>query len=60
MNTPPPLPPLAEREQLLHPWSWLFVLLAQLRQFLFPLVALVIFGQRSAGHRAGKLRAGLP
>ena len=49
MNTPPPLPPLAEKEQLLHPWSWLFVLLAQLRQFLFPLVALVIFGQRSAG-----------
>lgn len=48
MSTPPPLPPLPDREQLLHPWSWLFVLLAQLRQFLFPLVALLVFGQRAA------------
>ncbi len=30
----------------LHPWSWLFVLLQQLRQFLLPLVALVVFGNR--------------
>ena len=53
MSTPPPLPPaapatLAEKEQLLHPWSWLFVLLAQLRQFLFPLLALAVFGQRAS------------
>lgn len=48
MSTPPPLPPLPAREQLLHPWSWLFVLLAQLRQFLFPLAALAVFGQRAA------------
>nr|WP_251006542.1 PH domain-containing protein [Stenotrophomonas sp. ISL-67] len=33
-------------DQRLHPWSWLFVLLAQLRQFLLPLVALVVFGGR--------------
>ncbi|WP_253256720.1 PH domain-containing protein [Stenotrophomonas sp. VV52] len=33
-------------DQRLHPWSWLFVLLMQLRQFLLPLVALVVFGNR--------------
>ncbi|WDS38114.1 PH domain-containing protein [Pseudoxanthomonas sp.] len=38
-----PSPP---RDQLLHPWSWLFVLLQQLRQFLLPLIALVVFGGR--------------
>ncbi|NDK39810.1 hypothetical protein DT603_13275 [Pseudoxanthomonas gei] len=32
------------REHRLHPWSWLFVLLQQLRQFLLPLVALLVFG----------------
>ncbi|KRG69364.1 PH domain-containing protein [Pseudoxanthomonas dokdonensis] len=31
-------------EQRLHPWSWLFVLLQQLRQFVLPLVALLVFG----------------
>ena len=49
---PPPLPPhpgdaappAADRR--LHPMSWLFVLLAQLKQFIVPLVALVVFGQR--------------
>jgi len=42
---PPPLPDTAP-DQRLHPWSWLFVLLQQLRQFLLPLVALLVFGQR--------------
>ena len=37
-------PPGAERR--LHPWSWLFVLLQQLRQFLVPLVVLVFVGGR--------------
>lgn len=32
---------------MLHPWSWLFALLAQMRQFLFPLLALLLFGQRA-------------
>lgn len=35
------------RERRLHPWSWLFVLLQQLKQFILPLVALVVFGGRS-------------
>ena len=48
--TPPPLPLPANDEtgeHRLHPWSWLFVLLLQLRQYLLPLVALLVFGQRS-------------
>lgn len=35
-------------ERRLHPWSWLFVLLQQLKQFIFPLVALVVFGARKS------------
>ena len=47
---PPPLPsadalPTAA-EQRLHPWSWLFVLVQQLKQFILPLIALVVFGGR--------------
>ena len=39
--------PAADQHELrLHPWSWLFVLLQQARQFFIPLVALVFFGQR--------------
>jgi len=44
VSIPPPLD--AAPEQRLHPWSWLFVLLMQLRQGLVPLIALVVFGQR--------------
>lgn len=33
--------------QRLHPMSWLFVLVQQLRQFILPLLALVVFGQGS-------------
>ena len=33
-------------EQRLHPWSWLFVLLQQLRQFIVPLLVLVFAGRR--------------
>jgi putative membrane protein len=36
-----------EAERRLHPWSWLFVLLASVRQFIVPLAALVVFGGRS-------------
>src|SRR5690606_98519 len=39
----------AAPEQRLHPWSWLFVLLQQLRQFLVPLVVLLFAGRRDAG-----------
>jgi len=38
--------PSSPREQRLHPWSWLFVLLQQLKQFLLPLIVLVVFGGR--------------
>ena len=36
-------PPAGERR--LHPMSWLFVLLQQLKQFIVPLVALLFFGR---------------
>jgi putative membrane protein len=48
---PPELRPVAagitaaDAERRLHPMSWLFVLLQQLRQFVVPLVALLIFGR---------------
>lgn len=32
-------------DKRLHPWSWLFVLLQQLKQFLIPLMALLFFGR---------------
>jgi putative membrane protein len=41
----PPAAAAAEAEHRLHPMSWLFVLLAQLRQFIVPLVALVVLGR---------------
>lgn len=36
---------LAGGERRLHPWSWLFVLLGQLRDFALPLLALLFFGR---------------
>ncbi|RDZ27498.1 PH domain-containing protein [Lysobacter silvisoli] len=35
----------ASAERRLHPMSWLFVLLQQLRQFIVPLIALLVFGR---------------
>ncbi|MDH5821929.1 PH domain-containing protein [Luteimonas sp. RD2P54] len=40
-----------EVERRLHPLSWLFVLLTQLRQFLVPLVALLLFGGRASSYQ---------
>ncbi|MGY1530827.1 PH domain-containing protein [Luteimonas sp. A649] len=34
-----------ELERRLHPWSWLFVLVQQLKQFIIPLLALVFVGR---------------
>ena len=45
----PPAPEAAlptEGERRLHPLSWLFVLVSSVKQFLVPLVALVLFGGR--------------
>jgi putative membrane protein len=36
----------AGRERRLHPLSWVFVLVASLRDFAFPLIALLVFGSR--------------
>jgi putative membrane protein len=46
MTTPSETAPtLAAVERRLHPLSWLFLLLQQLRQFALPLVALLVFGR---------------
>lgn len=45
-TTPEPAPQAAPGDRRLHPWSWLFVLLGSLRQFVVPLGALVVFGGR--------------
>ena len=37
-----------DAEHRLHPMSWLFVLLQQLKQFIVPLLALVVFGRRDS------------
>jgi putative membrane protein len=39
----------------LHPLSWLFVLVASIRQFIVPVVAVVIFGARDDGSMWGTL-----
>jgi putative membrane protein len=43
--TPSELAAPGAGERRLHPWSWLFVLLLQLKQFILPLLALLVFGQ---------------
>ncbi len=45
MNSIPDALPQDGAEHRLHPLSWLFVLVAQLKQFIFPLVALLFFGR---------------
>ena len=45
-TTPDPGLQASPDDRRLHPWSWLFVLLGSLRQFLLPLVVLVVFGGR--------------
>ncbi|MFC7300606.1 PH domain-containing protein [Cognatiluteimonas weifangensis] len=48
MTTPPPEPAThagEAPERRLHPLSWLFVLIQQLKQFIVPLLALLLFGR---------------
>ncbi len=40
-----PQPGFGGADRRLHPWSWLFVLLTQLRPMVFPLVLLLLFGR---------------
>ncbi|TKR30437.1 hypothetical protein FCE95_09950 [Luteimonas gilva] len=45
MTTTPEAAPAATPERRLHPLSWLFVLIKQLKQFIVPLIALFFFGR---------------
>lgn len=57
MTTPEPLPTAGaddsaahlpfDAERRLHPWSWMFVMVDGVRQFVLPLAVLVFFGGRS-------------
>jgi putative membrane protein len=42
-------------DKRLHPLSWLFVLLASIRQFIVPLIAVFVFGARDDGSAFGAL-----
>ncbi|PJK14241.1 hypothetical protein CO613_07615 [Lysobacteraceae bacterium NML07-0707] len=48
-EAPPPIPAPPAREHRLHAWSWLFVALQHLKQFIFPLLLLLI-ARRGDGH----------
>ena len=41
-------------ERRLHPLSWLFVLIQQLKQFIVPLIALLIFGSGGSDWYGGE------
>ena len=43
----------------LHPWSWLFVLIAQLKSFALPLLAVLVFGSRGDEYWQWELWGGL-
>lgn len=49
----------AGRERRLHPLSWLFVLLAQLRSFALPLIALLFFNRGDSWEFLGLVAAGV-
>jgi putative membrane protein len=58
MSTPSELagpPAAAEADRRLHPLSWLFVLLQQLRSFAIPLVVLLVTGRGNASEWFGLL-----
>jgi len=42
-------------DKRLHPLSWLFVLLASIKQFIVPLIAVIVFGARDDGQAWGAL-----
>ncbi len=52
-----PQPALPERR--LHPWSWLFVLVQQLKQFLLPLIVLLVFGRGDRNELWGLIAVGV-
>jgi putative membrane protein len=51
--------PIAPPEQRLHPLSWLFVLVQQLKQFLIPILVLLVFGRGDRNELWGLLAVGV-
>ena len=50
---------IAPPEQRLHPLSWLFVLVQQLKQFLIPLLVLLVFGRGDRNELWGLIAVGV-
>lgn len=51
--------PIALPERRLHPLSWLFVLVQQLKQFLIPIVVLLVFGRGDRNEWWGLIAVGV-
>lgn len=49
----------APPDRRLHPWSWLFVLVQQLKQFLLPLLVLLLFGRGDRNELWGLVAVGV-
>ncbi len=60
MTVSEPLAPVAtlSTDQRLHPWSWMFAMVAQLRAMLLPIVLLVVFGRGDRWVWLGLIGAG--
>jgi putative membrane protein len=56
-QAPAPPTPAARDERRLHPFSWLFVLLTQLRPLILPLLILLVFGRGEWWEVAGVIGA---
>jgi len=58
-SEPVSAPPATGAEQRLHPLSWLFTLISQLKQFAIPLLAVLITGQRNDNDLWGLIGVGV-
>ena len=58
-DTGPAEPDIRPPEQRLHPLSWLFVLVQQLKQFLLPILVLLLFGRGDRNELWGLVAVGV-
>ena len=58
-ETDPAPQAIAPPEQRLHPLSWLFVLVQQLKQFLLPIIVLLVFGRGDRNELWGLIAVGV-
>lgn len=58
-SEPTAAPPATGAEQRLHPLSWLFTLISQLKQFALPLIIVLVTGQRNDNEFWGLIGVGM-